>query len=160
FDVHGQATYVWQRKYAFEAPYSGPHSLSPEREKSYSFTATASLGFRPWRDGEIFLDPEVAQGVPLSGLTGLGGFSNGEIARTAGPNPKLYRARLFLRQTWNQGGGSERQDAEMNQLAGSIDRRRVVLTAGNLSVLDVFDDNAYSHDPRTQFLNWALMTHG
>jgi hypothetical protein len=31
---------------------------------------------------------------------------------------------------------------------------------GNLSVLDVFDDNAFSHDPRTQFLNWALMTHG
>jgi high affinity Mn2+ porin len=41
-----------------------------------------------------------------------------------------------------------------------VDKRRVVLTAGNLSVLDIFDNNAYSHDPRRQFLNWAFMTHG
>ena len=34
------------------------------------------------------------------------------------------------------------------------------LTAGNLSAIDIFDDNAYAHDPRTQFLNWALITHG
>jgi high affinity Mn2+ porin len=160
FDVRGQATYVWQRKSVLDAPYSGEHSLRPERERSYSFTATASLGLRPWRDGELYLDPELAQGVPLSGLTGLGGFTNGEIARTSGPTLKLYRARLFLRQTWNAGGGSERQDAEMNQLAGFADKRRVVLTVGNLSVTDLFDDNAYSHDPRTQFLNWSLMTHG
>ena len=37
-----QATYVWQRKTPFEAAYSGLHSLSPDREKSYSFTATAT----------------------------------------------------------------------------------------------------------------------
>jgi len=43
----------------------------------------------------------------------------------------------------------------MQQLAGSVDRQRLVLTAGNLSVLDIFDDNAFSHDPRTQFLNWS-----
>jgi hypothetical protein len=159
-DVHGQATYVWQRKSAFDAPYSGEHSLRPERERSYSFTGTIALGFRPWRDGELYLDPEVAQGVPLSGLTGLGGFTNGEIARTSGPSLKLYRARAFLRQTWNGGGGSERVDAEMNQLAGFAQKRRVVLTVGNLSVTDLFDDNAYSHDPRTQFLDWSLMTHG
>jgi high affinity Mn2+ porin len=159
-DVHGQTTYVWQRKNAFDAPYSGEHSLRPERERSYSFTATAALGFRPWRDGELYFDPELAQGVPLSGLTGLGGFTNGEIARTSGPHLKVYKARLFLRQTWNGGGGSDRVEAEMNQLAGFADKRRVVLTAGNLSVTDVFDDNAHSHDPRTQFLNWSLMTHG
>ena len=151
---------MWQRKSAFDAPYTGPHSLRPERERSYSFTGTLSFGMRPWRDGELYFDPEIAQGVPLSGLTGLGGFTNGEIARTSGQSPKLYRARAFLRQTWGFGGGSQRVDAEMNQLAGTADRRRVVLTAGNLAVLDIFDDNAYSHDPRTQFLNWSLMTHG
>jgi len=119
-----------------------------------------ALGVRPWRDGELYFDPEVAQGVPLSGLTGLGGFTNGEIARTSGPTLKLYKARMFLRHTWNQGGGSERQDAEMNQLAGSADKRRIVLTVDNVSVTNIFDDNAYSHDPHTQFLNWSLMTHG
>jgi len=155
-----QATYVWQRKSPFAAPYSGPHSLSPDREKSYSLTATAALGTRTWRGGEVYFNPEVAQGVPLSGLTGLGGFTNGEIARTSGPSATFYRARLFARQTWGLGGGGEKLESDANQLAGSVDRRRLILTAGNLSVLDIFDDNSFSHDPRTQFLNWSLMTHG
>src|SRR5260221_7990640 len=47
-----QGTYIWQEKPVFEVAYSGPHSLSPEREKSYSFTATAALGARPWSGGE------------------------------------------------------------------------------------------------------------
>src|SRR2546427_10687020 len=51
-------------------------------------------------------------------------------------------------------------ESDANQLAGSVDRHRLVLTVGNLSVLDIFDDNAFSHDPRTQFLNWSLMTYG
>lgn len=155
-----QATYVWQAKRPFSAAYSGPNSLSPDKEKSYSFTTTAALGFRPWTGGEFYFDPEAAQGVPLSNLTGLGGFTNGEIARTAGPTLKFYRARLFLRQTWGLGGGQETVESDFNQLAGSADKRRLVLTAGNLSVLDIFDNNSYSHDPRTQFLNWSLMTHG
>src|SRR5438045_759587 len=33
-DAKLQATYVWQQKRPFEAAYSGPHSLSPDREKS------------------------------------------------------------------------------------------------------------------------------
>ena len=155
-----QATYVWQSKQPFDALYSGPHSLSPLHEKSYSFTTTAALGVRPWSGGELYFDPEVAQGVPLSGLTGLGGFSNGEIARTSGPTPTFYRARLFLRQTWGFGGGQDAIESDANQLAGTADRRRLVLTAGNFAVADLFGNNAYSHDPRTQFLNWSLMEYG
>jgi high affinity Mn2+ porin len=155
-----QATYVWQRKYPFGAAYTGTNSLTPDIEKSYSFTATAALGARLWKGGEVYLDPEVAQGVPLSHLTGLGGFANGEIARTSGPSPSWYVARFFLRQTWGLGGDSEAVESDANQLAGSVERRRLVLTAGKLSLTDLFDDNAYNHDPRTQFLNWSLMTHG
>lgn len=155
-----QATYVWQLKKPFGAAYSGANSLSTEREKSYSFTATAMLGWRPWVGTELYLNPEAAQGVPLSGLTGLGGFSNGEMARSSGPRLKLYQARLFLRQTWGLGGEKAANESAANQLGGDLDQRRVVLTAGNLSVLDLFDGNAYNHDPRTQFLNWSLMTHG
>ncbi|HKB84116.1 MAG TPA: carbohydrate porin, partial [Burkholderiales bacterium] len=87
-----QATYVWQTKQPFDALYSGPNSLSSAHEKSYSFTATAAIGVRPWSDGALYFDPEVAQGVPFSGLTGLGGFSNGEIARATGSTPTFYRA--------------------------------------------------------------------
>ena len=159
-----QSTYVWQRKNGFAAAYSGAHSLSAQREKSYSFTATAAFGYRPWQGGELYFNPEVAQGIPLSGLSGLGGFTNGEIARTAGSNPTFYRARLFLRQSWGDAGSNaekaEKVDSDANQLGGFVNKRRWVLTAGNLSVIDIFDDNDYSHDPRTQFLNWSIMTHG
>lgn len=161
WNVKFQATWVRQIKPAFDAAYSGPNSLSARRETSYSFTATAALGFRaPWDGGEIYLNPEVSQGVPLSRLSGLGALTNGEMARTSGANLQLYHARMFVRQTWGLGGGSDAVASGMNQLAGSADRRRVVLTLGNVSVLDIFDGNAFSHDPRTQFLNWTLMTHG
>jgi hypothetical protein len=160
WNAHVQATYVWQRKPSFAAAYSGPNSLSAARELSYSFTATAFFGARLWRGGELYFDPEGAQGVPLSNLTGFGGFTNGEMARSSGPNLRIYRARFFLRQTWDGGGEQVPVDSGQNQLGGSRDSRRWVFTAGNLSVLDLFDANAYSHDPRTQFLNWSVMTHG
>lgn len=155
-----QSTYIWQRKEAFAASYSGPNSLSPNEEKSYSFTATAAFGVRPWAGGELYVDPEVAQGVPLSHLAGLGGMSNGEMARTSGANPTFYRARLFLRQVWGFGGGQAAIESSANQLAGVADARRLTLTAGNLAVSDLFDANAYSHDTRTQFINWSIMNQG
>lgn len=158
--VHGQATYIWQRKAAMAAPYTGTNSLIGPRELSYSFTATGALGWRPWADGELYFNAEAAQGVPLSNLTGLGGFTNGEMARSSGATLKIYRARLFGRQTWNLGERTETLEPDLNQLAGRVARRRVVLTVGNLSVADLFDDNAYSHDPRTQFINWSLMSMG
>jgi high affinity Mn2+ porin len=159
-DARFQATYVWQGKPAFPAAYSGQNSLSSAAERSHSFTATAFLGARTWSGGEVYFDPEVALGAPLSNLTGLGGLTNGEMARTSGRNPTFYRARLFLRQTWGLGGEAEQLDADQNQLAGKVDAKRLVFTAGNVSALDIFDGNAYSHEPRRQFLNWALYTHG
>ena len=155
-----QSTFVWQAKPAFDSPYEGAHSLLGVREKSHSLTATAAFGIRLARRTELYFDPELALGVPLSGLLGLGGFTNGEMARTSGPDPTLYRARLFVRHVIPLGDASERIDAAMNQLGGTLPTHRVTLTAGNLSVLDVFDPNAYSHDPRSQFMNWTLMTHG
>lgn len=155
-----QTTYVWQVKPRFSASYSGTNSLRPEHETSYSFSATAAFGWRPWRGAEMYFDPEVVQGVPLSGLTGLGGMTNGEQQKTGGSNPTFYRARLFLRQSWGLGGQKKSVESDMNQLAGMIDQRRLVITAGNLAVIDLFDNSAYAHDPRTQFLNWAIMTHG
>ena len=155
-----QSTYVWQKDAAFHSPYSSVNSLSSDAHKSYSFTATAALGVRLWQGSELYLNPEVSQGVAFSNLTGLGGFTNGELARTSGANPTFYRARFFLRQIWGLGGESEEIKSDANQLAGNVDKSRVVVTLGNISVLDIFDNNIYSHDPRTQFLNWSIMTHG
>ncbi|WP_439891494.1 carbohydrate porin [Ralstonia sp. 25C] len=163
FAVHGQATYVWQHDLSFHSPYSGQNSLSGQSTTSYSVTTTLDLGMRLWQGAEVHINPEVAFGKAFSELHGLGGFSNGELAKTAGADPTVYRARAFFRQTVGLGGpGGDREDqeAEMNQFAGPVDKRRLVFTAGNFSVLDVFDSVTYAHDPRTQFLNWSFLTHG
>jgi hypothetical protein len=160
WDAKYQVTYNWQRHGSFGAAYSGPNSLIAQREKMYTFSATAHIGVRPWAGGELYFNPELVQGVPFSAnLVGLAGFTNGEITRAAGANPMVYRQRLFLRQTWGLGGGREAVESDFNQLAGSVDRNRFVLTVGNFSVLDVFDDNAYAKDPRTQFMNWSSWTY-
>ncbi len=160
WNMHGQATYIWQRKSPFNAAYSGPNSLSPRAEKSYSFSGTLFFGLRLAQGTEVYFDPEVVQSVPMSGLTGLGGMINSEQQKTSGPNPTFYRARLFLRQTWNLDGETTRVESDANQLATSISARRVVVTAGNYAITDIFDNSAYAHDGRTQFLNWSLLTHG
>ena len=154
-----QTTYSWQNKPGFNAAYSGANSLSPNAEKSYTFTTDAFLGIRvrPYR--ELYFVPEITQGVPFSNLNGLGGFTNGELTRASGTNPKIYRQQLFLRQTWGLGGGSEKVESDMNQLAGMVEKNRFVLTAGNFSTLNMFDNNVYAHDPRTQFMNWSNMTY-
>jgi hypothetical protein len=158
--VRFQTTYNWQRHPAFPSTYSRANSLTSGADKLYTFTATAFLGFRPWRGGEIYLNPEVDQGVPFTtSLVGLGGFTNGDITRAAGPNPTLYRQRLFLRQTWNNGGGTEKVESDLNQMAGSVDKNRFVLTAGNFATLDVFDPNTYAKDPHSQFMNWSNWTY-
>jgi hypothetical protein len=64
-----------------------------------------------------------------------------------------------LRQTWGQGGGREHIDGDFNQVAGWEDKNKIVLTVGNFALLDVFDDNAYAKDPRTQFMNWGNWTY-
>ncbi|MCK9689351.1 carbohydrate porin [Scleromatobacter humisilvae] len=160
WNAHFQSTYIRQVQPAFHSPYEGPHSLRGERGASYSLTATASLGARLGNDTEVYVDPEAVQGVPLSGLGGLAAFPNGELAKTSGANLKLYRARLFVRHTFELGGDDVAVDSDANQLKSTYQSRRLVVTAGNVSVLDLFDASSHAHDPRTQFMNWALMTYG
>ncbi len=156
-----QATYVWQRKPPFPAAYTGTNSLVPDREKrSYSLTTTAFLGTRTWSGGELYVNPEMSMSQSLSGLHGMGGLSNGENQKGGGPEPVFYIGRLFARQTWGLGGEPEKVESAPNQLAGDVDPRRLVLTAGKFSLIDLFDKNGFSHDPRTQFLNWSIMAQG
>ena len=58
--------------------------------------------------------------------------------------------------------GGEDQDiaGEANQLGGSRTSDNLVLTGGKFSVTDIFDTNSYSHDARSDFLNWAIVDAG
>jgi len=155
-----QVTYNGQMHPSFHSSVSGTNSMTAATDRMFTLSATAHWGARVWQGGEIYINPELAAGVPFAGnLVGLGGFTNGEITRAAGSNPRPYLQRLFLRQTWNQGGGQEKVESDFNQMAGLVDKNRFVLTVGNFSTLDVFDDNAYAKDPRTQFMNWGNWTY-
>lgn len=160
WSVGFQSTYVLQRKAGFTAPYTGPNSLTTSAETGYTLTATVFLGVRPWAGAELFFNPETIQSQSLSHLSGLGGLTNGENQKGGGAVPTLYRARVFLRQTIPLGGEVASDEPGPNQFGGEVASRRLVVTAGNFSWADVFDGNAFSHDPRRQFLNWSLMSYG
>src|SRR5437773_12440027 len=106
-DVHGQATYIRQYKPSFPAAYSGPHSLDPDKAWSYTLTGTLFFGARLGGATELYLNPEFVQGLAFSELLGTGGFTNGEIQRTAGQQLRGNPARLFARHTANLGGEIE-----------------------------------------------------
>ena len=156
-----QSTWNSQQHPTFAAAGSGPNSLGPRADRMFTFSATGHWGLRLDSGAELYLNAEMAAGEPFTkNLVGLGGFTNGEITRAAGTTPKLYLQRLFWRQTWNQGGEREWLASDFNQMARWVDKNRFVLTVGNFSTLDVFDDNAYAKDPRTQFMNWSHWTYG
>ena len=164
WNAFGQATYIWQRKDAFRAAYTNlngtPNSLVPDKERSFTTTATGFFGWRAWQGGELYFVPEIISELPLSGLHGLAGsIQNGELEKNGMVTPTLYQSRLFLRQTWGLGGESSRVESGPMQLAGSVDSRRFVLTAGNLSIVDLYDRLAYAGDVRQQFLNMDFLTY-
>jgi high affinity Mn2+ porin len=160
WNAHVQSTYIFQTKDPMHAAYTGPNSLQPGREYGWSFSATAAFGLRLWQGAEVYFDPETIAARAISNAVGLGGLADGEISKTSSPNPSIYYARLFLRQTWDLGGQHTAVESDMNQLAGSVASRRIVLTAGFYAPTDIFGQNSYAGDPRTQFFNAALMTYG
>lgn len=161
WSLHYQFTSLIQYHPALSVQYSGENSLKSEAETEMTITSTLFIGTRLWKGAEIFINPEIAGGSGFSGTTGLAGFPNGEAVRAGSPKPALYLARAFVRQSLPLSEAqTERVEDEANQLAGKISSSRLVFTAGKISILDIFDDNDYSHDARTQFMNWSLMAPG
>jgi high affinity Mn2+ porin len=160
WDAHFQATTVTQWHPSFDAPYSGTKSMSPDAEHETTITSTIFLGARLWKGAELYVNPELSGGSGLSRTLGVAGFPNGEAFRVGDAQPRIYLGRLMLKQTIAVCDEREPVMEDANQLAGTRPTRRWTLTVGKFGVGDFFDDNAYSHDPRTQFLNWADWTAG
>jgi high affinity Mn2+ porin len=162
FLLKGQASYVAQTKPTFPAAYTLPgyNSLSTQTEQSHTATATVYLGARLWRGAEFYLNEEMVIGVPFSDLHGLAAVPNSEIQKASGPTPLFYMPRAFLRQIWGLDGDADQVSSGINQLAGSIQSRRLVLSVGKLSAMDIFDGNTYAHDGRRDFLNWVNVAGG
>ncbi|HEV3333609.1 MAG TPA: carbohydrate porin, partial [Bryobacteraceae bacterium] len=156
FNVFGQGTVISQWHGTFLSPYSGPHSFLSENELATSETATLFMGLRLWDGGELYFDPEISGGLGLSDVFGVAAFPNGDIQRVGKPAPTPYVSHLYVAQTLGFGGEQEKVESGPNALAGSRDVSRLTVYLGKFAAEDFFDGNAYSHDARSQFMNWAL----
>ena len=159
-NLHFQTTYIYQYKPEFSEQYSGPNSLKAAEERQNSLTATLFFGARLWKGGELYINPELAGGSGLSGAFGLGASSNGETFRVGNPEPTLYLGRAYLSQTIALGDSDMNVEEGANETGGKkpVDYLRFYL--GKFSLGDLFDNNAYANSPRTQFMNWCLMSNG
>jgi high affinity Mn2+ porin len=159
FAIHGQTTFLQQYAAPFHAPYGGPNSLVSNQGRE-TWDATLDLGVRLWTGAEFWIDPEIDQGFGLSGTLGVAGFTSGEAYKVGESVPYARVPRAFVRQTIDLGGDTEKVDADANQFSDSRTANRLVLTIGKFAVTDVFDTNKYAHDPRGDFMNWALVDTG
>lgn len=164
WNAYGQLTYISNLQLPFRAPYTNENgsinSLQPGLKHSFTGTFTLYFGLKLWRGAEAIFSPEMVSERPLSDLKGLGAsVQNFELQKGGTPKPLLYRARTFLRQTIELGGARQARESGPLQLASTSSQRRVVVTLGSFSLLDVFDHNDVVGDPRQTFVSIAMMTH-
>ena len=160
WSVHAQLTHIWQYNPAFHSLFEGPQSFDFNNRAAETTDATLYAGVSPWRGAELWIDPEVNQGIALGNTLGMAGYINGDGSKEGRKHPYLRIQRLFFRQTLDLGGGAREVKSDQNQLAQDSTDDRVVVTAGKFDVVDVFDTNSLAHDGRTDFLNWALIDTG
>lgn len=160
YSLHAQATYVLQYHPAFRSPYRGTNSLDPGSRGDETVDMTFFAGAKLWRQGELYINPEIDQGFGLSGTFGVAGFLSGEAYKVGSATPYVRIPRLFFRQTFDLGGDEQMIAAGANQLASTHTADNLVVTLGKFGVTDIFDSNTYAHDPRADFLNWAIIDAG
>ena len=153
-----QYTFIDQHQSSLHAAYSGPSSLHAQgdTERSHSFGAYFGVAL-PARL-QFYFDVEMFKGEAVSGGTGLGGFSNGDVVHSGGGSlsKTAYVARRYLRWTLPLGEQREAATRSQDQLPGLEPTRYIEVKLGKLAVSDDFDKNRYADSARTQFLNWSL----
>ena len=155
-----QATGIGQYHGTFRSPYEGSNSLQADTERDVSLTTTLFFGLRLDRDTQVYFDPEIAGGRGFSGVTGIADFPNGEMPRVQGATPTPYVARLYIRHDFGFSDVRETVESDANELGGSRSVTRYTVVAGRFALTDFFDNNRYTHDPRTQFMGWGIMDNG
>ena len=161
WSFHFQLTAIDQYHGKFNAPYHGQNSLQDTTEQDMSVTSTIFLGLRLWKYGSIYCNPEISGGKGFSGTTGIAGFPNGEIYRVGNPVTQPYIARGYFQQSFALPGSSDTLITDdQNQVTQYLPSKRITFTAGKFSLADFYDNNPYSHDARSQFMNWVLMDNG
>ncbi len=160
WEIHGQSTFLAQGHPAFPARYTGPNSFTTRPDLQQTWSNSLYLNARLWDGGEVYFNPELLQGFGFNNTTGAAGFPNGEAQKSGFPYPHFNPSRLFVRHTFGFGGEQEELASGQFQLAGKADVSRLTVQVGKFSVVDMFDGNAYAHDPRKDFSNWSIWASG
>jgi len=159
WSYHFQLTTVYQMHPAFNSSVSGANSLNSDKEEALSLTTTLFIGRTLWKNASFYFNPEIAGGRGLSGVVGMGGAFNGETFRVGTETPTPYVARVYIQQHFAIGDSKKEDlDNDVNQVKENVPSSRITISAGKFGLSDFYDHNAYSHDPRTQFMNWSLMS--
>jgi high affinity Mn2+ porin len=131
--------------------------VNSEGEVQETIAADLFVGLRLWRGAEAHVDGLMWQGFGLSKSLGVEAFPNGDSYKAGTTTPDFMFARLFIRQTIGFGRAREAVPDDQLTLAGAQDISRLTITLGRMSMLDIFDHNAYAQDPQSQFMNWAMV---
>lgn len=138
---------------------AGGNSFRANRESGYSLVLGASLGYRISGDSEFWFREESIRGIALSNAGGLAGLTDNDMQRNMINEFKDYRALAFLRSKWDLGGANAPIEEDAQQFAQAATSRRLTVTAGNVDLLALFDDNRWAHKGADRFINWCFMTH-
>lgn len=153
-----QYTYILQHQSGLRSPYAGSLSLKSGGDTQPTNTLGFYTGWAPFSWGQAYFDVEKFMGAGISGATGLGGGTNGDVIRSgSGLRKQFYIARLYARFMLPLGAQANEVDRAQDQIGGTEATRRLELKVGHLAAPDDFDQNRYANSPRTQFLNWSLM---
>lgn len=98
---------------------------------------------------QFYLDVEMFKGEGVSGATGLGGLTNGDIIRSSIANlgKRPYIAPSYMRWTLPLGNGTDHAERGQDQLPGDEATQRIAIKLGLMAVNDDFDKNRYAAQP-------------
>jgi high affinity Mn2+ porin len=155
WNFHGQTTIIPVFDAGFGARYSGPNSLTPEAQRTGTVSADLYLGAPLWKGAEFHTDLLLWQGFGLSNAFGLENSPDNDAYKAGTTDPRFMLARVFVRQTIGLGGEKEDVADGSLTLPGQRDVSRLTITAGRISLADIFDYNTYNHDSHSQFMSWS-----
>jgi high affinity Mn2+ porin len=160
FWLSGQANFIFQTHPDFNAPYSGPHSLSPRYEKATSRLMTLYTGVRLNNSFEVLVDIEEAGGAALTTGLGLAGNTDLDIVRNPLLSKAPYLARCMIHKVFALSKDKVENQRNAFSLFEELPRRRLEVRFGKFSMADFFDVNSVGSDTHFQFTNWTIDNNG
>ena len=160
FWISGQANFISEWHPAFQSPYRGPNSLSPDAQDATSRVLTLFTGVEINPTTEFLCNIQETGGHGIGEALGLAGFTSLDVVR----NPLLSKAPYVARLMWHQiiPLSHKKSAAERTpfSLFKELPERRLEIRFGKFSLVDFFDVNTYGNDSNFQFMNWTVDNNG